>query len=243
MAWGPGHFGRSRLLVPQLYDIGTRSIMVVLLLGVFVGAAIGVEAYGQFQKFGIASHAGALVALTVVAQIGPVLAATMVAGRAGGRISSELGTMRITDQLDAMRLMGVDPVAQLVVPRVLACVLMMPVLTVFSDMVGVGGGYLVVVCGYHIDAVTYTRAMAEAVTSWDVFTGLFKGAVFGCLVGMISCYKGIYCGQGAQGVGRAATSSFFTAFVWIIVSDLLLVNVFHTLYPLIYGHAHPTVFG
>lgn len=239
---GAGPFHRSELLLPQLYRIGTQSIWVVVVLGFFVGSAIGLEAYSQFAMFGLQSRVGALVALTVVAQVGPVLAATMVAGRVGGRVSSELGTMQVTEQLDAMRMLGVDPIMYLVVPRVLACMTMLPVLTVFSDLLGVTGGYVVVVWGYQINAVDYFRAMADAVTSWDVLTGIGKSIVFGWLIGIISCYHGFHCERGARGVGRAVTTSFVATFVAIILTDLVLVRFFKNIYPMIFSTAHPTVF-
>lgn len=240
---GVAPFGRGRLLLPQLYYTGTQSISVITILGFFVGSAIGVEAYSQFAEFGMQSQVGALVALTVVSQVGPVLAATMVAGRAGGRISSELGTMHVTEQLDAMRAIGVDPVAYLVVPRLVACVVMMPILTIFSDLVGVTGGYFVVVWGYHVNSYDYVHAMAHAVTSWDVLTGIFKSLVFGGLVGVTSCYHGFHCRQSARGVGRATTTAFVATFIAIVLADLLLVNVFQQLYGLTHAAPHPTVFS
>ncbi len=130
----PAGYGRLHLLLPQLYTIGVRSIPVVMLVGAFVGAVIGIETYAQFASFGQETRLGGVIALSVVKQIGPVLAAVMIAGRVGGAVSAEVGTMRVTEQLDALRVMGTDPVQHLVVPRVLACVIMLPILTAFSSL-------------------------------------------------------------------------------------------------------------
>ena len=133
--------GRLHLLLPQLYAIGTKSLPVVMLVGGFVGAVLGVEMYNQLAAIGQETRLGGIIHVSVVKQIGPVLAAVMIAGRVGGAVSAELGTMRVTEQLDAMRAMGADPISYLVVPRVLACVIMVPILTVFSDILGIFGAY------------------------------------------------------------------------------------------------------
>lgn len=230
----PG-YGRLRLLVPQLYEVGTRSIPVVMLVGAFVGAVLGVEMYDQFRSIGQESRIGGIINLSVVKQIGPVLAAVMIAGRVGGAVSAEIGTMRVTEQLDALRVMGTDPVRHLVVPRVLACLIMVPLLTVVSDLMGMIGGWLVVVVGLGVEASAYWRFSADFVTSFDVFTGLVKAATFGLLIGLISCYKGFTCRAGAAGVGKAATDAFVTSFIAIIIANFFLAKFMNEMYALIYG--------
>eukprot|EP00752_Nemacystus_decipiens_P015902 g14210.t1 len=185
---GSGH-GRMRLLVPQLYEVGTLSIPVVMLVGGFVGAVLGVEMFDQMKSIGQETRIGGIINLSVVKQIGPVLAAVMIAGRVGGAVSAEIGTMRVTDQLDALRVMGTDPLRHLVVPRVLACVIMVPILTIASDLMGIVGGWLVIVVGFGVDASAYWQFSSDFVTSFDVVTGLVKAAAFGLLIGLISCYK------------------------------------------------------
>jgi len=170
-----------------------------------------------------------------VRQVGPVLAAVRIAGRVGGAGSAELGTMRVTEQIDALRAMGTDPIAYLVVPRVLACVVMVPMLTIFSDVLGIAGGQFVCVYGYGIDAGAYRAFSAEFIWTYDVLVGLIKSVFFGLAIGLISCYKGFHCRAGAAGVGRAATDSFVTSFLAIIVMNLFLAKLLKDVYVLIYG--------
>lgn len=229
--------GRLRLLVPQLYIIGTRSIPVVGLVGAFVGMVLAVEMFDQFVAYNIESRLGGVINVSVVRQIGPVLAAVMIAGRVGGAISAELGTMRVTEQIDALRVMGADPLAYLVVPRVLACLIMVPMLTIFSDVLGILGGYFVTVICFGVNANEYWSYSAQFVENYDVFSGLFKSAFFGLAIGLISCYKGFYCRPGAAGVGQAATDAFVSSFVAIIVLNLVLAKFLKDLYYVLFGYA------
>lgn len=228
-------FGRMRLLVPQLYEVGTRSIPVVMLVGGFVGAVLGIEMFDQMASIGQETRIGGIINLSVVKQIGPVLAAVMIAGRVGGAVSAEIGTMRVTEQLDALRVMGTDPVRHLVAPRVLACVIMVPILTIASDLMGVVGGWLVVVVGLGVEASAYWQFSSDFVTSFDVITGLVKAAAFGLLIGLISCYKGFHCKPGAAGVGKAATDAFVASFIAIIIANFFLAKFMNELYTLING--------
>lgn len=232
---GAGGFGRWSLLMPQLWSIGTRSIPVIALLGAFVGMVLAVEAYDQFAAIGQAQRLGGVINVSVVKQIGPVLAAVMIAGRVGGAVSAELGTMRVTEQLDAMRVMGADPIAYLVVPRVIGCIIMIPVLTVFSDLMGIFGSYAVTVKGFGVNAEDYWQFSSVFVGAWEVFSGLSKSVLFGLAIGLISCYKGFNCGKGAAGVGRAATDSFVTSFVAIIIINFFLAKFLKDLYIFLYG--------
>jgi len=228
-------FGRVRLLLPQLYMVGTTSIPVVMLVGAFVGAVLGIESYAQFEAIGQEGRMGGVINISVVKQIGPVLAAVMIAGRVGGAVSAEIGTMRVTEQLDALRVMGANPISHLVVPRVIACVLMLPVLTVFSDMLGIFGGWLVVVRGFGVDPAVYWDFSSYFVGSFDVFVGLVKSVVFGLCIGLISCFMGYFCRPGAAGVGRATTAAFVTSFIAIIVSNFFLAKFLNDLRTVLFG--------
>ena len=239
----PGRWARPRLLGPQLFHIGTGSIPVVVLVGAFIGTVLAIETYVQFAELGLEERLGGIIDISVVKQIGPVLAAVMLAGRVGGSVSAELGTMRVTEQLDAMRVMGADPIAHLVVPRVVACVLMIPVLTVFSDITGVLGGYLITVRGFGVSHEAYWQFSEFFVTSYDIFTGLAKSVVFGLVIGLVSCYKGFNCAPGAAGVGRAATAAFVTSFIGIIVTNFFLAKFLNDLYRVIYGPNPISAFG
>ncbi len=234
---GTEGYGRLRLLLPQLFVVGVRSIPVVMLVGLFVGAVIGIETYAQFEAIGQETRLGGVIALSVVKQIGPVLAAVMIAGRVGGAVSAEVGTMRVTEQLDALRVMGTDPIQHLVVPRVMACVIMLPMLTVFSDVLGIFGGYLVVAVLQGVDRTDYWTFSAYLVTSWDVITGLAKSVVFGLLIGLIACFKGFHCEKGAAGVGKAATEAFVYGFIAIIVANFFLAQFLNQLYRIFIGPA------
>lgn len=240
---GAGRWSRPSLLMPQLYDVGTRSAPVVMLLGGFMGMVLSVELFDQFVTFGQETRMGGVINIAVVRHIGPVLAAVMLAGRVGCSVSAELGTMRVTEQIDALRAMGADPYAYLVLPRVVACVLMIPLLTIFSDILGVIGGYVVTVQGFGVNPSEYWQFSAAFITGYDIFTGVMKSVIFGLAIGLISCYKGFHCQPGAAGVGRAATDSFVTSFVAIIISNFFLANFLKGLYYVIYGFEDVTLLG
>lgn len=240
---GAGGYGRMKLLIPQLYQVGTKSIPVVALVGAFVGAVLGVEMFAQFQAIGQETRLGGVIHISVVKQIGPVLAAVMIAGRVGGAVSAELGSMRVTEQLDALRVMGSDPIRHLVVPRVLACLIMVPVLTVFSDLLGICGSWLVVVQGFGVDSQEYWKFSSQFVSNWDIFTGLVKSVMFGLGIGLISCYKGFNCGTGASGVGRAATESFVISFIAIIVANFFLAKFMNDMHNVIFGYSTLNAIG
>ena len=231
----PMRWGRPHLIVPQFFEVGTRSIPVVMLVGAFVGMVLAVEMYGQFAALGQESRIGGVINISVVKQIGPVLAAVMIAGRVGGSFSAQLGTMRVTEQIDAMRAMGVDPIVHLVVPRVVACLLMVPLLTVFSNMLGIVGGYLVTVYGFNVNAREYWEFSARFVDAWDLFTGLFKATIFGLCIGLISTYKGFTCQPGAAGVGRATTDAFVISFIAIIIANFFLATFLKDLGSALFG--------
>ncbi|CAA9413138.1 MAG: Phospholipid ABC transporter permease protein MlaE [uncultured Phycisphaerae bacterium] len=180
--------------------------------------------------------------MSVVKQIGPVLAAVMLAGRVGGALTAELGTMNVTEQLDAMRVMGADPVRYLVVPRFLACVLLTPILTIYSDLLGVLGGYVLSVYYLGVAETPYWQFSAQAIETWQIMEGIFKSVFFGAAIGLISCYKGFNSGAGASGVGRACTESFVASFMAIIVLNFFFARLLQNLYVGLYGN-RSGVFG
>jgi len=224
-----------RGLLAQMYEVGVKSVPVVSITGAFVGMVLGVEAFTQFKAIGQENRLGVIINLSVVKQIGPVMAAMMLAGRVGGALTAELGTMNVTEQLDAMRVMGADPVGVLVVPRFLACILLTPILTIYSDMLGVVGGYLISVKSLGIPAEPYWRYSAQGVDLWQINEGLIKAIFFGASIGIISCYKGFNSGSGASGVGRACTESFVASFIAIIVINFFFAQVAKDWYITIYG--------
>lgn len=221
----PKAWMRRERLVRQLYEVGTLSIPVLGITGAFIGMTLAFEGYRQFQAIGQEGRLGGVINLSIVKQLGPVLAAIMLAGRVGCALTAEIGSMRVTEQLDAMRAMATDPVKVLVVPRVLACVLMIPILTIFSNACGVLGGWLIVTKLYGADPVMYERYSQQFVWGIDIASGLIKSVFFGAAIGIISCYKGFTCQPGAEGVGKATTESFVTSFMAIIIQGVVLAKV------------------
>lgn len=225
---------RWRLLRPQLYECGVRSMPVVVVTGAFVGMVLAVQSYRQFEAIGRGAWSGAVINLSVVKELGPVLAGIMIAGRVGGALAAGLGTMKVTEQIDALRAMGADPIRYLVVPRFLACFLLIPFLTIYCDFVGIMGGYLVI-WGYGADPHEYWVHSADVIENWDIFMGVIKSGFFGAAIAMISCFKGFQSRQGAEGVGRAATEAFVLSFMAILVLDLFLILLMRGIYDSIWG--------
>lgn len=224
-----------RLLVPQLYEVGTRSIPVVIITGVFIGAVLAVQTVTQFKPIGLADRMGTIINLSVLRELGPVLAGLMLAGRVGGGLTAELGTMRVTEQIDALRAMGADPVRVLVAPRFLACVLLIPALVLYANAMGILGGYVVSVYIYQIGAAEFWRHSREVVRQFDIFYGPIKSVFFGAIMALICCYKGFRCAPGAAGVGRACTQSFVASCMAILGLNLFVDMLLNTIEFFIYG--------
>jgi phospholipid/cholesterol/gamma-HCH transport system permease protein len=224
-----------RLLFPQMYEVGVRSVPVVSVTGAFIGMVLAIESFPQFKAIGQEFRLGTVINLSVVKQIGPVLAAVMLAGRIGGALTAELGTMNVTEQLDALRVMGADPIRYLVVPRFLACVFLTPILTIYSDFLGVLGGWIVSVRMLGVASGPYWDFSAMGVETWQIMEGLVKSVFFGGVIGLISCYKGFTCGAGASGVGRACTESFVTSFIVIIILNFFFAEFMQDLYQALWG--------
>ena len=224
-----------RLLLPQFYEIGCRTVPVILVTGCFVGMVLAVQSVDQFKSFGAEDRMGVVINVSVVRELGPVLAAVMLAGRIGGALTAELGTMNVTEQIDAMRAMGTDPIRFLVVPRFLACLLLTPILTAYCDLMGALGGAFIAVFMGDVSARPYWDYTALALGWYDVFTGLLKALVFGGSIGLISCYKGFTCRAGAEGVGRACTEAFVSSFIAILVLDFFLAYLMQNVGVAIWG--------
>ena len=229
----PSSWLRWRNLVPQLYAVGVLSIPVVAITGMFIGMILALEGFAQFAALGQEDRIGGVINASVTKQIGPVLAAVMVAGRVGGALAAELGTMKVTEQLDALRAMGSDPVRVLVVPRFVACVIMTPILTIYSDMLGSWGAWVVVVRVFDVPSADYWFHTANFVTWWEPIGGLAKSVFFGACIGLAACYKGFFCQPGAAGVGRAATAAFVSSFIAIIIINLVLAQFLNSLRQLV----------
>ncbi|MBW7905661.1 MAG: ABC transporter permease [Phycisphaerae bacterium] len=224
-----------RLLIPQFYSVGAMSVPVVMLTGAFVGMVLIVQGWDQFENANLTDRLGGIVNISIAAELGPVLAGVMLAGRVGGALTAELGTMNVTEQLLALRSMGTDPVRYLATPRFLACLLLTPLLTLYANLMGALGSW-VIFCGvYAGDSEPFWRNSAEIVEMWDIGSGLVKAFFFGGAIGLIACFKGFSCRGGAEGVGRACTEAFVASFIVILVLDLFLNFAINGLYRILYG--------
>lgn len=235
MVRGVTHRRNWRLLTPQLYEVGYKSLPVIMITGAFVGMVIAVQAVEQFRAIGMEERMGSIVNLSVVRELGPVLAGIMLAGRIGGALTAELGTMNVTEQIDALRSMGVNPYRYLAAPRVLACFLLTPALTLYADFTGALGGWFVSVILEGIPSGPYWDYTRQAVTTFDLYSGIIKSFFFGASLGLISCYSGFYCKPGAEGVGRACTKAFVTSFIVILAMDFILSQVLQDIQLSVFG--------
>lgn len=222
VSWLVTRLPRRETLLPAFYQIGVLSLPVVALTGTFIGMVLAVQSYAQFRVMHLETRLGAVINMSLVRELGPVLAATMLAGRVGSAMAAELGTMRVTEQIDALASMGASPVYYLVVPRFLGCLFLIPTLTIMADFMGVVGAafYSIQILG--IDWHHYWENSQKFVGNFDLFSGVFKSLFFGAAIALISCHRGFHCDPGAEGVGRAATSAFVYSFVAILVLDLFL---------------------
>ncbi len=209
----------------QFLNIGAQSSLVIALIGLFTGAVLAVQGAYTLSKFGANAYVGSMVALSLIRELGPVLTALMVIGRAGSAITAELGIMKITDQVDALRSMAVDPIRYLMAPRFLAGVISIPLLTALFTAVGIFGGYGVSVWLLNLSSGTFLSQMDAAVEALDITSGFIKSVVFGIIFGWVACYKGYTAGFGASGVNKATTSCVVTASVAVLVVDYFLTSI------------------
>lgn len=238
---GPGRFAR-RQLISQMFEIGTLSLPVVMITGAFIGAVLAIETYPQFKAIGLETRIGSVINVSVVKQIGPVLTAVMLAGRVGGALTAELGTMKVTEQIDALRAMAADPIRSLAVPRFVACILMMPILTIFSDALGMFGGWFMTVEVRGVDNGAYWQYATSSLDNYTIMTGFIKSIFFGAAIASVACYKGFNATAGAQGVGRACTEAFVASFVIILVTNFFLAMLLNTIYEM-FWHGTTSILG
>ena len=212
-------------LVKQMEFIGIRSTTVVMLTGIFTGMVSALQTHHGFSLFGAESLVGSTTALGILRELGPVLAALMVTARAGSAMTAEIGIMRVTQQIDALVVMGVNPFQYLIIPRVIATIIMMPMLTLIFDSIGMIGSYIVGTVVLDIDKGVFMARVVDYVGYEDLFSGLIKGAFFGAILAIVGCYKGYSTSGGAEGVGRAATHSVVMSSVSILIADYILTAI------------------
>jgi phospholipid/cholesterol/gamma-HCH transport system permease protein len=215
-----------RLILRQLISIGYFSLPVVAMTAIFSGAVLALQSYTGFSRFSAESSIATVVVLSITRELGPVLAGLMVAGRVGASIAAEIGTMKVTEQIDALFTLSTDPIKYLVVPRVIASVITMPCLVLIGDIIGVMGGYLVSVHKLGFNGTSYIKSTVEYLETIDVVSGLVKAAVFGFIIAIMSCYHGYYSDKGAKGVGSATTDAVVSSSILILLSNYLITELF-----------------
>ena len=216
----PPYYRRD--IIQQLDIIGIGSLTVVSLAGFFTGAALALQTGQTLDQFGARTLVGRLVSASMIRELGPVLTALMFAGRVGSGIAAELGSMAVTDQVNALRALGTDPLRKLIVPRVIATTLMAPVLTVIADAFGIFAGWLISVTSLSVSSSTYWDAVIDGLFLGDAWQGLIKPVVLGFVIGTVGCHVGIRTTGGTQGVGRSTTNAVVVASVLVIAADFFL---------------------
>ncbi|MBB64826.1 MAG: ABC transporter permease [Waddliaceae bacterium] len=220
------------LVRDQMYNIGVLSLPIIAFTGFSTGLVLAAQSFFQLSDKGLESATGLMVAKAMTVELGPVLTAFMITGRVGAAMCAELGTMRVTEQIDALKSMAVNPIRYLLAPRFIAGFIMVPFLTLFSCLMGIWGAYLLSVRYFHMDPNTFLDPLPLNITTFDIFSGFTKSALFGIIVTSIACYKGFGTSGGASGVGRATTSSVVASYATILGSNFLLTLFMNSFYSL-----------
>jgi len=215
----------------QMVLSGVDSLGIICLVGSAVGMVLALQAAYQLKEFGALLYTGSLVSVSVTRELGPLVAAIVISGRIGARMAAELGTMKVAEEVDALVTMGINPVAFLVVPRCVALIVMLPCLTVITDLIAMVGGFLIGTFGVGINPDLYIAKSVEALVLKDVYTGLAKSVVFATLIALVSCFQGLSVEGGAHGVGKATTQAVVISIVLIIVVDCLATAIFYYAFP------------
>ncbi len=215
-----------RNLMKQMEEVGIKSIPVVLITGTFTGMVLALQSYTGFKRFNAEAFVGTVVALSMTRELGPVLSGLMVSGRIGSAMAAELGTMQVTEQIDALYTLATNPIKYLIVPRFLASLIVMPVLTVFTDVVGILGGYLVSVKLLGSNPTVYLRRTYDYLDLEDIYIGLFKAFIFGMIIAIIGCYQGFNTQGGAEGVGKSTTRAVVLSSLLILIANYFITAMF-----------------
>ena len=217
---------KSDSVFEQMLFMGVKSLIIVVFVALFTGIVIAMQTAPQLQSLGAVIYVAGLVAVSLTRELAPVLTGLVIAGRVGAAITAELGTMKVTEQVEALETMALNPVRFLVVPRFLALIIMLPCLTILADAVGIFGGYIMGVFNLNINSGLYIDTTFRFLTTKDVMTGVIKSFVFGAIIALIGCYQGLNTRGGAEGVGKATTTSIVTSFILIILFDCVLTAIF-----------------
>lgn len=223
------------LVKEQLYRIGVGSSPVIILSGLTIGMVLAAQSFFQLSDKGLTAATGIMVTKTMIVEMGPILTAFMVTGRVGASMCAELGSMRVTEQLDALKSMAVNPISYLVAPRFIAGIIMLPLLYIFSALAGILGAYFLSVHYYHMSPTSWLDPLPVNITDFDLLSGFIKALFFGMIIVSVSCYRGINTRGGAEGVGRSTTRSVVTCYIIILISDFFLTVTLNAAYPAIRG--------
>ena len=214
------------LIVQEIESIGIRSMTVVNVIALFTGMVLALQTSYALSRFGAKGFIGVVVAISLVREIGPVFAGIMVAGRVGSGIAAEIGSMKVTEQIDAIRVMGANPVKRLVVPKLIATVVSLPLLTIVADILGIVGGLFISIMELQINSYYYFTTILDNIALQDVASGIGKTFFFGLIIAVIGCYQGMTTTGGTVGVGRSTTTTVVVASILILVSDFFLTKIF-----------------
>lgn len=213
---------KGKYIISQMLEIGVNTLPIASIMAAFTGMVLAVQTYIKLREFDAETVVGGVVAVSMCKELGPVLTAIIAAGRIGSSTTAEIGSMKVTEQIDALETLAVDPIKQLACPRFIASLIMLPCLTIHTDLIGILGGYVVGVYKFGISSSIYIDHSITFVSPWDVLSGLIKTFFFGMIIAIIGCYKGFTTTGGAEGVGRATTSSVVTSSILILVSNYFL---------------------
>ena len=210
---------------------GYDSLPIISVISLFIGMILALQTAYLMQRLGSEMYIASIVALSLLRELGPVITALIVAGRVGAAIAAEIGTMQVTEQVDALKTLAYSPIKYLVVPRFLSLIIMLPLLTVYADAIGIFGGYSICVYKLGITSGMYLNITFDAILYKDFFTGLFKSIFFGMIIAICSCYQGLHVSGGAEGVGRATTKAVVNSFILIIIADCIFTAIFYFIWP------------
>jgi phospholipid/cholesterol/gamma-HCH transport system permease protein len=222
-----GHIRWSEVF-KQMYEQGVQSVIIIAMTSFASGAVLALQGYVMLNRFGAKEYVAVLVALSLVRELSPVFSSFIYSGKAGARMAAELGTMSVNDQIVATRTLGIDPIEFLVVPRMLACFLVLPGLVVLSELVGIYGGYIIGITDAHIESATYIHQTLRAIDFVDFFSGFLKTLFFSLLVGWICCYQGFHTRGGSLGVGQYTTRAVAFSYIFVVISNTILTKIILT---------------
>jgi phospholipid/cholesterol/gamma-HCH transport system permease protein len=224
-------FVKSDALVYQMVEIGVNSFPIVALVSFFLGLVLAMQTAYQLKQVGAEMYVGSLIGVSMTREIGPLITAIVAAARVGASITAELGTMKVSEEIEALETMGLNPVRFLILPRLMAILIMLPCLTIFSDIVGIIGGYVIGVFSVGIEPSLYISKMVNAMALKDIATGLIKSVSFAFIICLIACYQGFIVKGGAEGVGRSTTSSVVISIISVIAADVFFTALFYFVFP------------